>query len=261
MAASDPHTSLRKPESHLEYALDYAANGFPVLPVRPLSKVPLTRCGVKDATVNTDAIRRWWTLRPNANIGLAIPPGLVVLDLDSPEALQRLRAEGLALPSTVDATTGRGRHLWYSVGNTTIQNRVALFPDVDIRAAGGYVVVPPSIHPSGAVYRWKVQLQRSAIADCPEWLIERLVTNPAHQGRSTDEWYRKITAKVPKGRRNQALAEISGYFFRYLPAHIAAEAAYCWAKVKLAPPLPEHEAKRTIDSIAGRELRQRGGAV
>jgi hypothetical protein len=229
-----------------------------VLPLRPRGKQPLTPHGVNDATTDPDTIRRWWRRWPNANIGLAIPLGFLVVDLDSPEALQRLRADDLSLPTTVDATTGRGRHLWYSIGTATVRNRVALFPGVDIRTAGGYVVAPPSIHPSGAVYRWKVPLERSAIAECPEWLLDRLSANSTTRGRSSDAWHRKIAAPVPEGRRNQTLAEVAGLLFRRLPAQAAAELAFCWAQVKLHPPLSEKEVLQTINSIAGCESRRSG---
>lgn len=242
-------------------ALRYAARGWAVLPVRPRGKQPLTRHGVKDATADLDAVRGWWARWPRANVALAILEGYLVTDLDSPDARHRLKAEDLVLPATARANTGRGQHLWYSTGRTAVRNRVGIFPGVDIRAPGGYVIVPPSVHPNGTVYRWDVELEPSNIAECPDWLFDLLVKAPAPRGRSADEWHRKIAATVPIGRRNQTLAEVSGLFFRRLPAKIAAEAAFCWAQVKLSPPLPEREVQRTIDSIAGRELRRRGGGA
>lgn len=248
-------------EQLLSQALEYARDGWPTLPVRPRGKEPLTPNGVKDATTDADTIRRWWDTWSDANIGLAVPAGFLVVDVDSPEAVHRIRAEDVDLPTTTSARTGRGQHLWYATGGAAVRNRVGIFPGVDVRAPGGYVVVPPSRHPSGRLYRWEVPLRRSSIAECPQWLLEVLADKSAPKGHSADEWQRTIATVVPEGRRNQTLAEVAGLLFRRLPAQVAAELAYCWAQVRLAPPLPEREVRRTINSIAGRELRRRRGAT
>lgn len=242
----------------LDAALDFAGMGFPVLPLRERGKPPLTRHGVKDATTDLDQIRSWWARRPCANVGLAVPPGYLVLDLDNPEALHRLRARDLSLPTTATATTGRGQHLWYTTGEAVVSNRVALFPDVDVRAPGGYVVAPPSIHPNGETYRWVVQLEPGAITECPQWLLSSLAENQS-PGPSQQSWRPGLAAQIPQGRRNDTLARVAGFLFRKLQAAEAAEFAYCWAQVRMSPPLSDREIRRTLDSIAGRELRRREG--
>lgn len=88
-------------------AVEDAGAGWPDLPVRARGKKPLTPHGVKDATTSPERIHRWWGRWPDANTGLAIPDGLLVLDVDSPEAFQRLSAEDLDLPATARTTTGR----------------------------------------------------------------------------------------------------------------------------------------------------------
>lgn len=251
---------------HLTQALVYGRDGWRVLPVREKGKAPSCKHGVNDATCDTNRIRRWWNRHPRANIGIAVPRGYVVLDLDSEDALQAIRHQKLSLPATPWAKTGRGMHLWYATGDAPVKNKVGLFEGIDVRASGGYVVAPPSVHPSGAIYRWEEEFQRSAIARCPDWLLEEVrgkrssagakITPP---GRTPEDWERTISAPVAEGRRNQTLAEVSGLLFRRLPAATAAEMAYCWAKQKLRPPLPEDEIRRTIDSIAGCEFRRRGG--
>lgn len=242
-----------------DVALAYARALWLVLALQPRGKAPLTAHGVRDATSDETTIRSWWARWPDANIGLAIPSDLIVVDIDSREALQQIHAEGLDLPATVRATTARGLHLWYSTGSLQLRSRVGFLPGVDIRAAGSYVVAPPSIHPSGVLYQWDVELRRSFITPCPEWILEKLTSNVGtNQPRSSDDWAAKIKEIVPAGRRNEALAEVAGLLFRRLPAEAAAELSWIWAAFKLQPPLPELEIRRTIESIAGRELRRRG---
>lgn len=67
----------------LEKALAYAAKGYYVFPCRPKGKAPLTPHGHKDATIDENIIRKWWSKWPDANIGIALKPsGLMVVDID-----------------------------------------------------------------------------------------------------------------------------------------------------------------------------------
>ena len=240
-------------------AVAYAEAGWPVFPLKPRDKRPLTRRGLHDASCDVSRVKSWWTRWPNANIGLAILRGFIVVDIDKPEAMGHLQAQDLTLPATVAATTGRGRHLWYATGSVAVRNRVGLFPGIDIRAPGGYVVAPPSVHPNGSVYRWEVPLQRNRIAQAPEWLLGHLAEAPSRPRKSPDDWLQKIREPIPQGRRNQALAEVSGLLFRRLPAQVAAELAFCWAQIKMQPPISDREIQQTLDSIAGREAQRRQG--
>ncbi len=235
----------------------YARSGWSVFPVQARGKRPLTPKGLYDATVDLEAVQAWWSRWPAANIGLPVPDGYLVLDLDSKEALHRIKADDLTLPATVSARTGRGWHLWYEVPGQA-RNRVGVLPGVDIRATGGYVVAPPSTHPSGTRYRWQVALKRSAIAEAPEWLMGLLHGGSLKQDRSTASWAETIAASVSAGQRNQTLARVAGLLFRQLPAEVATEVAYCWACVKLDPRLPDREVFQTLESIAKCELRRRG---
>lgn len=243
-------------------ALRYARRGWPVLPIRRRGKAPLTARGFKDATTDPRIIEAWARRWPEANVARPIAPGELVVDVDSREALDRLQALDLHLPSTVCATTGRGWHFWYAVDGTPVSCRNGLLEKVDVKASGGYVILPPSIHPTGAVYRWEVSPEQAAFAECPQWVLERLAAPPKTgepqpgRRRAAGDWFRKIQEPVNEGQRNRSLAEVCGYLFRYLPARVAAELAYCWAQVKLSPPLPQNEVERTIQSIAGREHRR-----
>src|SRR5262245_21056037 len=119
-----------------EYAVAYATHlGLGVFPCRPRGKRPegsLAPHGVNSASRDPDIIREWARQCPDANIGLAVPPGVVVLDLDSEHVLHVLHAEGKALPTTWTAKTAKGVHLWFSLPDgVTAQNSVRILPDVD----------------------------------------------------------------------------------------------------------------------------------
>jgi hypothetical protein len=140
----------------LDEALAYAARGWPVFPCA--GKKPLTPHGFKDASTNPNVIERWWLRHPDANIALATgkDAGVFVIDVDSgkvPEAAASLlgleKELGGELPETLESTTGTGgRHLFFAWSEShEVRNKNALRPGIDVRGEGGYVILPPSIHP------------------------------------------------------------------------------------------------------------------
>ncbi|WP_411297605.1 bifunctional DNA primase/polymerase [Trueperella sp. LYQ143] len=147
------------------WALWYAACGWQVLPCHwegERAKQPLTRHGLKDATSDLAQVKAWWQKYPHAMIGLVVTPPLLVVDVDprhggTLEALARLC--GGTLPETTRVRTGSGGwHLYYTTANQTLGNTAGkIAPGIDTRGGGkGYVIAPPSIHPStGAPYTWE----------------------------------------------------------------------------------------------------------
>lgn len=142
----------------LEYALQYAGRGWHVFPCKPRDKTPLTRTGFKSATTDPKQIHRWWSKWPDANIGIATgeKSGLLVVDIDSAQGIGALREiVGCALASTPVVETGRGWHLYFAMPAERLRCSSDKARGLDIRANGGYVLAPPSVHPTGAVYRWR----------------------------------------------------------------------------------------------------------
>ena len=58
----------------LEAAIAYAELGWPILPLEPRGKIPMTQHGQKDATCNREMIERFWLQWPESNIGLHLGP-------------------------------------------------------------------------------------------------------------------------------------------------------------------------------------------
>jgi hypothetical protein len=168
----------------VDHALELAARGFAVFPLAPRSKVPIAGSrGCLDATRDPDRIVRMWQREPHANIGLATggASGVWVLDVDDRHdgaaTMRGLVGELGPLPPTLRARTGSGWHLYFRLDGAVVrQGANVLGPGVDTRSTGGYVVAPPSIHPSGARYRWLTDL---APAVCPPKWLARLAPRPA----------------------------------------------------------------------------------
>lgn len=142
-----------------EAALVYASWGWPVFPLRPGGKSPVTRHGFKDASTDPDLIRRWWTDHPQANIG--VPTGLVfdVVDVDVPHGIRTWPAlrDSEAMPDVhgVVTTASGGVHAY--ITPTGGGNMAGFRPGVDYRGRGGFVVVPPSIRDDGHRWVWTVK--------------------------------------------------------------------------------------------------------
>lgn len=150
----------------MEQAIKYAEMGLAVFPVRQ-NKTPYTPHGCKDAKTDIRAIKNWWKRYPDANIGIAtgsISGGIVVIDIDidedkgvyGDESLNEWEKEHGELPETWRAITGRGGYHIYYRSDDSIKNTTNLYPGVDIRGEGGYVIAPPSIHQNGNYYQWEL---------------------------------------------------------------------------------------------------------
>ena len=163
----------------LTVASFYASRGWRVLPLN--GKAPRTPHGFKDATIDPDRIRKWLQRWPEANIGIATgsASGIIVLDIDARngglESLAQLEKEHGSLPQTVKVKTGDGFHLYFEYPGGHIPCRTNIRPGIDVKADGGYVVAPPSLHPNGA--RYKFASDPSRLADAPQWLVN--VIQPA----------------------------------------------------------------------------------
>ncbi|MDK1475405.1 bifunctional DNA primase/polymerase [Streptomyces sp. 549] len=194
----------------LSAALDAAACGWPVLPLRPGGKRPAlhgenacTRTGPcagghvkweQRATTDPDRIRHAWAAAP-FNVGIATgPAGLLVVDLDRPKgkgsadtpcgvatftALCERAGQPVPTTRTVRTASG-GQHLYFTAPTGTRLGNSAgtLAPLVDTRAWGGYVVAPGSITPSGP---YEI-LDDTPPAAAPEWLHTRLTGRQAVRG-------------------------------------------------------------------------------
>lgn len=156
----------------LNFALKYRRLGLSVIPLAPGLKVPLIPSWkqFQERLASEDEIKEWFQKTPNANIGIVTGriSQVAIVDLDGPEGLAE--AKRLGLKSTTESLTGDGKHLWFK-DNPTLTNGVRVFPGIDIRATGGYVVAPPSRHASGTLYRWSNVLNVKNLSAFPTELF------------------------------------------------------------------------------------------
>jgi len=194
----------------LAAALNLAARGLRILPVHfPIQRREILACscgqrdcdnpakhpfgslvphGAKDATTSTQIVEEWWTSYPQLNIGIATD-NLLVIDVDprhrGDESLAALEERHDALPHSWCVRTGSaGLDIYLAAPSSgTICNSAGkLGPGLDIRAASGYVIAPPSQHINGNHYKWIFDPDEAPLAPTPVWLATNLAApNPPAQ--------------------------------------------------------------------------------
>lgn len=202
----------------LDAALDYAARGWHVFPLKPQSKEPATRRGFYDATTNPEKLRRWFARGYPYNIGIrtGTPSGIFIFDADGEtgaRSLRELECKYEPFPQAPISTTGKGRHFWFKTDAPIPCSVGKVAPDIDIRGDGGYVVAPPSIHPNGCRYDaiapdWLVQVARKkphSISERAIAFVRRAPGSSGAYGRAALDRETAALAGTPIGSRNDAL--------------------------------------------------------
>jgi hypothetical protein len=206
-------------------ALYYAQNGWPVFPLA--GKVPyeylvpgLKSHGHKDATTDPATLQTWWREHPKANIGLptGVVSGVLVVDMDVPEGhynIKALQSTYAPLPETRRSRSGSGGlhyYFQYPRDGKRYPGAVGLagLIGIDVRAAGNYVVLPPSRLLARKYYAWANPEQ--AITPAPAWLLT-LLTQAEEQRHSSqqglgfasatgEKWFAEAPDKAQEGNRN-----------------------------------------------------------
>ena len=169
---------------------------------------------------------------------------MVVLDVESycPTPLEELLKR---YPTQMVSRTGSGGyHLFYQYPTNVskVSNRVRIFEGADLRADGGFIVLPPTIHPNGSRYEW---VQRGPLGAFPMALLD-LQSKPAVQN---DGWITEALRGVSEGGRNDTCARLAGYFFKKGLNSDIVEALLLEWNERNDPPLPIREVRTTIKSI------------
>ncbi len=231
-----------------------------------IGKHPIGRLvphGVTEATTDTATLTRWWTEQPHANVGVATGArsGFVAFDVDDrhggDESLRDWTAQYGELPITPRSLTGGGIHILFaypghSIGNGEGGKTVGLPVGIDRRGDGGYIVVPPSVHPSKKRYRWEVAPEEAELTSLPLWLDNHWKATDGHVSVAVSD-APEVPERIAKGARNAWLASYAGTMRRRGATFEEIYAALSIANAtRCDPPLPDYEVRSTARSIAAR---------
>lgn len=250
-----------------DWALFYAAEmKWPIFPVHTINekgycdcgmgkscsnpgKHPATKHGFKDATTDIKKIDEWWPEWSPCASNIAVATGgelgLVVIDVDGEEGLASLsqeQMESLQDENVVYAKTGRGGH-YYFFSKTKINSKVGFVNHVDIRADGGYIILPPSRHISGKCYEW-LRSPHHGLTEVPKWVLNGELKEAPKKIFTVTEQF------IPEGQRNDTFFRLASTFrskgITYEAAHKALEIDN---QSKCNPPLDEKEILGILNSV------------
>lgn len=139
----------------------YYDQGFSIIPLKEKDKrpnIPTWKKYIHEQPTKEE-IQEWIDKKLFKNIGVvcgAVSDNLVVIDIDDKKIIDEI---GIKLNKVIESgswvvETGRGYHIYYKYDVDPGDLRKDAETKLEYRANGGYVVAPPSIHPSGKKYHF-----------------------------------------------------------------------------------------------------------
>ena len=202
---------------NLAAALAYADAGWYVLPVNPKvgdGKHPGSV--VKDnwqsqSSRDPKVIAGWFA---GTDYGIALHcgrSGAVILDVDDPEAAHDAVAlvmeSGGPYQSTRPDQPGRGHYLLANDTGRRIGNGLGRLATEkkwgEVRGANGVIIVAPSVHPAGGLYRW---IRTGALPGLPDYIDEALPNSTTPEATATDAEIEKFLNTHTEATKPEMLA-------------------------------------------------------
>ena len=207
------------------------------------------------ASVNQRRIEHWAKMYRGCNFGI-LGDDVHTVDVDVYHGAS-LGALPEWLPKTnwVVATGGGGWHLCYEPNGEPVAN-AKLQPGVDLKANGGYVVAPGSLHVSGQRYRWVSRpASRSVMVPWPTGALPSASGDapgtqaPADRSRLAP----LLASPAEPGGRNDWLTAVAGHYAKAFEWRDVFDFHMAQANASLSEPLEPGELAKTSDSIWGAE--------
>ena len=243
-----------------ESAIKYAKMGLSVFPLIPKDKKPATEHGFKDATTDLRIIEKWWNKNPNYNIGIAtgeMSGGLVAIDMDVDKdqgkdgyhSFTKWCADNyLVLPDSWLSITGRGGyHLFYQT-DLDVPSKGGWLEDVDIRANGGYVVAPPSIHPNGTKYQWEDDPDDCQLVSSDDIDVEFVMNSVIASEKVSKSQPFNLPDVIEVGHRDELMFKLACRYQQMGMSDTAMLAALQEEnKARCKPPLTDKEIRKKVE--------------
>ena len=177
----------------LTAALAYAAAGIYVLPVKRGTKHPGSRVGDRwqdKSSRDPQVIASWFS---GTTDGIAFDlgrSGLIVIDVDYPELLPpwlqtALTESGAPYQSTRPDAAGRGHYVFRQPEGRHIGCGKGQLSGMglDVKGAGGVIIVEPTHHPDGGEYRW---ITTGPVPVAPAVIADKLPDAGERKSAATD---------------------------------------------------------------------------
>lgn len=226
----------------------YVDSGWSILPVKPDEKRPYMTNWLQymHTKATPKMVDNWFKSLSGAGVGVVTGKisNIVVLDVEN---YCKTPIEDLLkkYPTQMVARSGSGGwHLYYQypTGVSKVSNRVGIFEGADLRGDGGFIVLPPTRHPSGGYYEW---IQTGIPGAFPLAFLD-MESKPTVQNEG---WIVEALRGVSEGGRNDTCARLAGYLFKKGINYDIVEAMLLEWNERNDPPMPVKEVRTTIKSI------------
>lgn len=191
--------------------------------------------------------------------------GIVVLDIDAktPEGLtdginyvkEHFHVYANGANSVV--TGGGGLHVYFSAPDKKLHNRVKFVKrdtfSLDLRAEGGYVAAPGTMHESGNKYTWSSGFVPNYLPPVPKSLLDAALTvTPIDKGPIN------MASDIQEGGRDDELTRRVGRLVKSGQSYNDVLAIAISMNITMCkPPLEEHQVVKIVDSVFGMEQRKK----
>ena len=186
--------------------MSYLKMGVSVIPIPYRAKAATITWSEYMKRLPTEQEIREWFRNEEKNIGIVcgkVSKNLVVFDFDDQEAMSFVISDiNETAKKTMVVRTGKGFHVYYRV--KTPENFKLMNLKVDVKGEGGYVIAPPSIHPSGIKYMALGTINISEVGDDVISLM-----------READEMYplaKVAAAEWGSGNRHELALGLASFF-------------------------------------------------
>ena len=215
-------------------------------------KHPRTHSGVKDASNNPDTVNSWDARWPDANWAATPGESGVVIDIDIRKGGFNSMSEWGELKSSWSVSTGgAGRHLYFTTDHG-VRSRNGWLPGVDVKAMGGYVILPGSRHISGGSYFWDDQPPPAGPPSAPRDLLDSIARGSAGGSISHDGF--DVLAGLPEGQRDDGLFREACRLRNVLNGdRRSVEMLLLDYATRCDPPFPRDEALRKVEQAFAQE--------
>jgi len=231
---------MKRNELLRKYYYDY---GWTIIPVQKGEKRPgLPEWkSFQSRRPSKDELRKWFK-SPDVGVGLITgkQSGVVVVDEDS----YKEKGIEVKLSSPLIVQTGGGGRHYYFKYTEGVNNAVNQDKAIDIRGEGGFVVLPPTKHPSGNNYEWITGLPDNLdkLPTLDESFAAEIASRPPTEELDLNEYM-----FVGEGSRNDSLHRISCSLLNKMSKKDAYQTAL-GINQNYDPPLAEREVQTIFKS-------------
>lgn len=224
--------------------------GIACIPVAYRDKRPIVQSWreFQDRLPTLPEIARWFQSRLRNLAIITGWQGLVVLDFDSMPIYDLWRASMPLVAKSYSVATSRGVHVYLLVDEPVSSGKLGM---IDIKASGGYVLAPPSVHPSGREY--------AALNDAPILRVDSLayvlpksllaLAQPAPMPAAPvihydDPWQAAMNPQAVSGQGGKVEAILSQHNLFELFPHVIKRGRNYWTRCPLHN---DHDPSLSID--------------